>query len=423
VVEPTPITDAKKAKKRKPRRWEDPTSWMHIHTWIEAENGGLKPSSLLNLKNMIEFHPDLAGTFTYNEFSAEIIITKPLPGDCRKDFPRPIRDDDEANLAAWLNGVGLSPSIVNTGQMLRAVALANSFDPMKRWLSSLEWDGVERVDFWLTRYAGAENEEYTRTVGRKFLISAVARAMQPGCKCDTMPVFEGPQGLKKSSLVRVLCGAEHFSDQIGDISNKDSQGAIQGKWIVEVPEMDKFTKKESDTVKDFLSRQEDWYRPPFGRNFIKRPRRCVFVGTINPMVGSGYLKDTTGARRFWPVACTQIDLAGVSRDREQLWGEAYHMWASGQAWWIDEDEAHIVLDEQEDRIDSDVWEPRVKTWLASQYGDFTVSQALVDAVGVELSRQDHRAKLRMSGILTSLRCVRDRQMVGGKRNRTYRRPD
>ena len=394
---------------------------MRPHQWVWKDEDVLKPASLGNLKNMIEFHPALVGMFKYNDFTAQVLVTRGLPGDARADFPREVRDEDEADLASGLNFNGLSPSIGNTGAMMRAVAFKHRIDPLREWLESLVWDGKERVDIWLPKYAGAENNEYTRTVGRKFLISGIARACDPGCKCDTMPVFEGEQGLKKSSMIRALAGPEYFSDQIGDISNKDSQAMIQGKWLIEVPELDKFSKKETDTVKDFLSRQEDRYRPSYGRNVIKRPRRCVFAGTINPMVGSGYIKDPTGARRFWPVLCTKIDIRGLERDREQLWAEAYQMWANGQSWWIDTDEVHIVQDEQEDRIDTDVWEQRVEGWLRGRSTAFTVSEALSEAVLVPIERQDQRAKVRMSGILTTLKCIRDRAMVDGKQQRVYRR--
>ncbi len=396
--------------------------WMAPHRWIWKDEEVLKPTSLWNLATMIEFHPALAGMLQYNDFTAQVLITRGLPGDKRRDFPREIRDEDEVDFATWLNVNGLAPGIANTASVMRSVAFRNKIDPLRAWLDGLQWDGKDRADRWLTRYAGAEDSEYVRTVARKFLISAVARACEPGCKCDTMPVFEGPQGLKKSTMVRTLCGAEYFSDQIGDIGNKDSQAMIQGKWMVEVPEMDKFGIKEANTVKDFLSRQEDRYRPSYGRNVIKRPRRCVFAGTINPMIGSGYIKDPTGARRFWPVVCTEIDLDGLAADREQLWAEAYWMWSIGQSWWIDADEKHIVAAEQEDRIDTDIWEQRVSAWIGGLYnGPFTVSQALSDAVLVPIERQDHKAKMRMSGILTTLKCVRERGMIDGKQQRVYRR--
>lgn len=405
--------------------------WMAPHRWrwnapkIDKDTGEkhftISATSLWNIRTTIEFHPDLKGMFVYDEFKDEVIMTRGLPGDGRSGYPRQLTDNDETALTAWLNINGLTPSIAIAAAAIREVAFRAPINPLKNLFSELIWDGKPRVDTWLTRYAGVEDTEYARMVGRKFLISAIARLMTPGCKCDTMPVFEGAQGIKKSTMMRVLAGAEHFSDQIGDISNKDAQGMIQGKWIIEVPELDKFNKKETDTIKDFLARQEDRYRPPYGRNVITRPRRCVFVGTINPLVGSGYIRDPTGARRFWPVVCGEIDLKALERDREQLWAEAHEMWAMGQTWWIDADEIHVVLETQEDRIDQDIWLPRVAEWLRDAPFEFTVSEVLKDAVYVDINRQDQRMKVRMSGILTTLKCETGRSRVDGKQQRVYRR--
>jgi predicted P-loop ATPase len=397
--------------------------WMEAHRWIWKEDGVLKPAALWNLKTMTENHPALLSMFYYDEFKDQIIVTKGLPGDDRTNYPRELCDQDETALAAWLNYQGLSPAINTVAQVVREVAFRNKKNPMLDWLEALEWDGVDRVDRWLTKYAGVQETEYSRTVGRKFLISAVARAKVPGCKCDTMLILEGPQGLRKSTLARTLCGMEYFSDQIGDITSKESSQLIQGRWIIEVPEMDKFSRAESNAVKDFLARQEDRYRPPYGRNVVTRDRRCVFLGTINPIVGAGYIKDPTGARRFWPVACTRVDMNAMRLDREQLWAEAYYRWGMGETWWIDEDELHIVQGEQEERIEEDVWEPLVVRWIQDAPNEFTATQILSDALGVERSRQEQRLKNRVSAILTKLGYKRGKSYIDGKQQRTYRRTD
>lgn len=398
--------------------------WMQEHIWDWTAEGNIRRRSMPNLKSMIRLHPLLAGIFQYDEFADEVVINRPLPGETQFDgYPRRVNDVDEFNVAAFvgMNGIDATPS--SACQAIRAVAAEHTVNPLKDWLGDIIWDGRERVEKWLTTYAGAVDDEYSRTVGRKFLISAIARVMEPGCKCDTMPVFEGPQGTKKSTLMRVLAGREYFSDQIGDISNKDAQALIQGRWLIEIPELDKFSKKETDTVKDWLSRQEDHYRPPYGRNVITRPRRCVFVGTINPLIGSGYLRDQTGARRFWPIQCGRLDIEAVERDRTQLWAEAVEMYAMARTWWIDEAETHIVTGVQEDRTDDDVWAPVVEDWLKTSPEMFTISQVLREGCGVEVSRQDQRMKLRMSSILTALQCERARAYLGGRLQRVYKRGD
>lgn len=392
--------------------------WMASHAWIYKEDGALKPASLANLKQMVEHHPDLQGMFSFDEWSAKTMILRGLPGDHREDYPRELSDHDEVATAAWLNHRGLAPQIQTVAAVIREVASRYVQNPMRDWLTGLEWDGADRAADWLTKYAGAPDTHYERTIGRKFLISAVARALTPGCKCDTMLILEGPQGLRKSTLARVLCGPQYFSDQLGDITTKESSQNIQGLWIIEVPEMDKFAKPEANAVKDFLSRTEDRYRPPYGRNVITRPRRCVFFGTINPIEGAGYIRDSTGARRFWPVKCSKIDLNAARLDRDQLWAEAVHRWRMGETWWIDEDEFDVVKEEQEDRMETDIWESKIADWLSGHYEFFTPTECLSGAVNLDVARQDQRAKNRLAAILTKLGVKATNKRHGEKRAST-----
>jgi predicted P-loop ATPase len=408
----------------------------HSHAWKEGlefnfkdphePEKGIKPSSLWNVQLYLENHPALKGMFYYDDFKDAMIMTRGLPGDERLRYPCAVTDHDEFALTAWLNKEGQFTIQSSTiGSAIREVAFRNSKNPLKAWLDGLEWDGHDRLETWLAKYAGVDDNPYSRTVGRKFMISAAARALTPGVKCDTMLIAEGPQGLKKSSLFRALCGSEYFSDQIGEIRNKESQELIQGRWIVEVPEMDKFSRMEANAVKDFLARQEDRYRPPYGRNVISRDRRCVFVGTINPIEGQGYVRDPTGARRFWPVLCTKIDLNGVRLDRDQLWAEAVHRWKMGETWWIDDDEVHLVKMEQEDRMEDDVWEPRISEWLAeADRNGFSAAEVLSGAIGMPTERQDQRSKNRIAAILTKLDFKSGKTKVKGqKQRRVYWRGD
>lgn len=377
---------------------DNPGAWAEGLPWIKTDKG-LKSTSLLNAVLMIEHHPELEGVFKYDSFRDQIRLTRALPRYEIGTYPREMVDHDETALAAWLNIVGLSPTIATTASAIRKVAFAHQVDPLQEWLSSLVWDRRSRIDNWLTYYAGADKTNYTSIVGRKFLVGAVARVLDPGCKNDTMMVLEGPQGILKSSMVRDLCGEEWFSDQIGDITNKDSSQLIQGRWMIEVPEMDKFSRQETNAVKDFLSRREDRYRPPYGRNVITRPRRGVFVGTINP-TGVGYLKDPTGGRRFWPVKVTAIDLSAIQDARSQLWAEAVHLYRQREIWWITEaDELAEFVIQQADRLDDDVWEPKVLMWARTASLQFTSADALKDALNIEPARQGHREKLRIANIL------------------------
>lgn len=404
--------------------------WMREHAkyWLWKDDISLQATAIKNVQLMVEFHPDLVGIYRYDEFRDQVFVTRPLPGDTRNMFPRELVDADETALAAWLNWHGLSPAISTVGAVIREVAFRNSFDPLREWVDGLVWDGDARVGKWLSRYAGAEDNAYNSLVGTKFMIGAIARAVDPGAKVDAMMVIEGPQNLGKSTLIRELCGADMFSDQVGDVTSKDSSERIQGCWLVEIPEMDKFSRHEANAVKDFLSRREDRYRPAYGRSVVKRPRRTVFFGTINPD-GIGYLKDSTGNRRFWPVKVTKIDLKAVARDREQLWAEALYRYREGEEWWIAPEDAHIVEPEQEARRDDDVWEPKVAAWLASELEgklsfSFSSAECLHKAIGMMLDKQSQREKIRIAKILNMYGCDQVNNTNGIKgRSWVYERKD
>lgn len=383
--------------------------WKADLEFVLKPNGKVDATSLHNVKMFLMHHPHLRDMFWYDEFVDEIFMRRPVDhNDDSSAFPRPLQDHDETELAMWLNENGLAPSIRNTGSAIRTVAFKNKRNPIVEWAESLKWDGQKRIDTWLTYYAGAASDDYTKMVGRRFLISAMARILEPGCKVDTMLILEGPQGLKKSSLIDVLAGPGWFSDQIGDITNKDSSQLVQGIWLMEVAEMDKFGKPEASAVKAFLTRRFDRYRPPYGRNVVKRERRCVFFGTINPD-GAGYLKDTTGNRRYWPVKVTNIDLDGIRQDRNQIWAEAMLAYRCGERWWVenDDDEAGSIAEQQDARREDDVWEPKVWEYLTnlnplSPY--FTPSDVLKDALAVSIDKQTQSHKNRLSKILRGFGC-------------------
>jgi putative DNA primase/helicase len=217
------------------------------------------------------------------------------------------------------------------GQAMLTVARLTPSHPVRNYLNGLRWDGQHRIDSWLTRYMGVAQSHYSNAVGSKWLISAVARVMRPGSKVDTALVLEGKQGIGKSRALRIL-GGDWFTDNLGDLREKDTLLQLAGKWIVELGELDAISRHESTQVKAFLSRQEDVYRVPFGRVSESFPRQCVFAGTTN---SDTHLKDETGNRRWWPVRCQKIDLAALAQDRDQLWAEAFAMFKEGKNWYLD----------------------------------------------------------------------------------------
>jgi predicted P-loop ATPase len=307
---------------------------------------------------------------------------------------------------------------------MEADARRNQFDPLTEYLHSLKWDGKPRIDCWLTDYLGAPSTHYTQTVGRKALVGAVARALSPGCKNDTMPVLEGEQGTGKSTALRYLFGDRFFIDHLPDFHSKDSFQQLQGAWCVEVAELSALTKADVKDVKQFLSRLVDKFRPPYGRMAIQVARRTVFWGTVNPEEG-GYLRDPTGARRFWPIETTRIDTDAILRDRDQLWAEAVFAFVAGEAWHLeDEDDIADAKAEQARRREVHPWEPVLDAWLRKELlTRVTIVDALTRGVKLDPDRQEPRHSRQVGACLRALGWIANTERYEGKVAKVFIAPD
>jgi predicted P-loop ATPase len=322
---------------------------------------------------------------------------------------------------AVLGRFGFDPGMNFMYDALRLRCLDRVFDPVWDYLDGLKWDGTRRLDTWLTRYCRAADTALNRAIGRKMLIAGVRRVRSPGCKFDYIVVLEGKQGVGKSSLLRVLAGEENFSDnEILGLDKRDQQESIQGVWIYEVAELDGLHKSDVTKVKLFASKTVDSARPAYGRSRVDRLRRGIFVATTNE---DTYLRDTTGNRRFWPVAVGKIDLAAIQVDRDQLWAEACQIEAQGEplvipeALWPDaqlEQQARMELDPWEDAILAKLSRLQVKNakvdgkfaLAANALGDpeWRVSSdyLLTDVIGLPKERQNNNHTKRLASLMRGL---------------------
>lgn len=241
-----------------------------------------------------------------------------------------------------------------------------SFNPIRHYLCRIPcWDGISRVETLLIDYLGAEDNPYVLAVTRKTLCAAVQRILFPGCKFDCMLVLDGPQGIGKSTLIAKL-GGKWFSDSLNLNDTKDKTAAekLQGYWLIEIGELAGMRKTEVETLRSFLSRQNDIYRAAFGRRPVPHPRQCIFIGTTN--AEEGYLRDTTGNRRFWPVKVRGFadkhpwDL--TDKDVEQIWAEAMDL-ADKENLFLEDDVLEYAAAQQLDALESDEREGIVRKYL------------------------------------------------------------
>ena len=320
--------------------------------------GNLYPV-LANAITALRHAPEWQGVLAFNEFELTPMLLKPAPWGAASN--NSAWSDHEDRLAAeWLQRKGILVDVGTAAQAVQTVAKDKSFHPVRRYLGSLTWDGVERLDKWLSSYLGVAGSHYARAVGTRWLISAVARIYRPGVKADCCLILEGPQGSRKSTALQTLAGP-FFTDELADLGSKDSVLQTQGVWIIELSELDTLNRSEVSRIKAFMSRTTDRFRPPYGKRLIESPRQCVFAGSVNH---STYLRDDSGGRRFWPVACGAIEIEKLVRDRDQLWAEAKVRFDAGCTWWLETAElVEEAATEQSERYEGDPWEEVIGRWI------------------------------------------------------------
>lgn len=330
-----------------------------------------------------------------------------------------------------LAALEFDPGFTHTLDAVRLLARQHSFDPVRDYLAGLRWDGVPRLDRWLTTYLGAKDEALTRAIGRKVLVAGVRRVRCPGCQFDFVPVLEGKQGTGKSTALRILAvRPEYFTDTaIIHQDHKEQQELLRGRWIVEMAELVGLRKVDAERFKNFASKTHDSARPAYGRGVENLPRRCLIIGTTNE---SSYLQDSTGNRRFWPVATGRIDLEGLRRDRDQLWAEAADAEAAGEALTIDPQLWGVAAVRQEERLIRDPWEdvledlaPCAGGEVVEVRGELRASSdyLLRQKLGLDVGRVHIADSKRLSDVMHRLGWEGpDVLRFGGKTKRGYRKP-
>jgi len=328
---------------------------------LTHNRSGKIENTLMNICRIMENDPQLS-QIRYNMLASAIYADN-LPWE--RSLPA-WRDSDTAQLVAYVEANYGEFTAHRFDVALTVAAQKRMYHPIRDYLNALPaWDQVPRVDTVFIDYLGAEDSEYVRAVTRKVLVAAVARIRQPGIKFDSIPVLNGSQGIGKSTLIGKL-GREWYSDSlsIADMKDKTAAEKLQGYWVLELSEMAGIKKVDVEAVKAFASRQDDKYRPSYGRFVEDHPRECVVIGTTNN--GGGFLRDVTGNRRFWPVRLTAgskrpWDL--TSAEVDQIWAEALVLYGAGEELFLRGELAAIAIEEQRDALETDDREGLVAVYL------------------------------------------------------------
>ena len=365
-----------------------------------------------NVRRALDKHKPFDQIVWYDEFQ-ERFYTK-YESDRRREWT----DHDDGELATYFQReFGISKMAKETIRTaVTGYAKKHKRNEVRDWVDGLKHDGVDRIGRYFHTYYGSPLNGYTVKAGMNFWISLIARIYLPGCKVDNMIVLEGSQGNGKTESLKAL-GGDWYVEINEPVQNKDFFAIFTGKLIIEIAELDSFSKADVTRIKQVISCASDTYRTPYEARPQDHPRRSIFVGSTNE---DAYLRDVTGARRFWPVETTKIKVDEVARDREQLFAQAKILFDEGNEW-------HVMpiddtLTEQEKRRQRDDWEQVIEDYI--QFKDEVNSVDIaVNCLKVDVAKLDRSLQMRITSALKSMKWRRhfDRDKSTGKTRRVWRR--
>lgn len=356
---------AEEAKAEVPEEYD--TSWTEE---LDANTKGEYDNSANNLNIIIQHDQFLKDVFKLNIFDNKRYVTRSLPWR-KVDTVEPLRDVDYSGVRNYIECVY---GIVSSQKVDDALALEfekKKFHPIREYICAQKWDGIPRVNTLLIDYFGAEDNAYTRAAIRKTLVAAVARVFEPGIKFDTALILVGEQGTYKSTFVKKL-GMEWFSDTFTTVQGKESFEQIQGAWLIEMAELSGLKKAEVESIKHYISKREDMFRPAYGRTVETYKRQCIFFGTTN---NKDFLRDPTGNRRFMPIdvrpeyATKSVNDDLTQDEINQIWAEAYQLYLAKEPLYLVGDEDIIAKIEQHKHSEADERKGIIEEYLNTKFPD------------------------------------------------------
>lgn len=393
--------------------------------WLSAlpnlSNDGNPRATIANALAAFRLAPEWEGVLGYDEFAGRTVSVKPTPWGTTGRW----KDIDDIRAAEWLQQMGILVGLDAAHAGAVGVAWESSYHPVRDYLNAIDPDCAENlISTWLPTFCGvrpvdSDQDAYVAAVGRRWLISAVARVFEPGCKADHVLVLEGRTGAGKSTALSIL-GSPWFSDSIKVLGNKDFFVDIQGLWIAEIGDMAGYSRTEIADIKTTLSSPLDHYRAHYGRNSEDHPRQTVFGCTTEK---ADWSKEST-ARRFWPVRVDgPIDTDGLRAAKDQLWCEALLAYRAGERWHLDNQRLTTIAEaEQAARYEHDPWVQVIESYVA-QMPEVSVEEVLTRAIEKGKSTQTKADQMRAADCLKQLGWRRKNRTVGAKQTRIWAPPE
>lgn len=383
--------------------------------------------NLQNVCRVLRRAPEVRGQWRYDALRDRVESRWRTPDAEWREWTR----RDTVRLTEWLQGALGWPRlrVPTVEDATEVVAHETQIDPLREYVEGVRWDGTPRLEGWLARYWGVAPGEYAAAVGTHWLVGMVVRALEPGQQVQTMPVLCGAQGAGKSRGVRALGGA-WFREATAHMRDKDFLQGLRGAWLVEIGEMGAMNGAPIEHAKALIAREQDAYRESYGRRVDSYRRRCVFVGTTNRRQ---VFEDATGGRRFWPVLVGRVDVAGIARDRDQLFAEARTRYEAGYDWWTTpaaetreaQDEARVAHPWEDIIARYITHEPQgaLRPWPLTELSRDTILRTVL---GLHADRLDARTARAVGDVMRALGWSYEQRRVpgsGGARERVYRLAD
>lgn len=377
---------------------------------LKTSNSGQILNRVDNLLVILTEHQKYKDRLAYNELTHQYIFDG-----------EEIQDLDYSKLQCQLCAdFNIAFSRDNTTHIAELAAKSNQFHPIKNYLNSLKWDGKDRITETI-EYLNIAPSPINKIALQKWLIGAVARIFQPGCKNDSIVVFQGLQGIRKSSVLEAfMYDPSWFCDEELDFGSKDSKQILLGKWFVELSELSAFRKKENNQIKQELTHRIDEFRSPYDRKPKKYPRQFIYVGTTND---NEFLTDPTGNRRYWilPITST-INTDRIKELRDQIWAQAYSLYKSGEKWWMDKDQENVMAEIASNYEHQDAWHDQIVEYLNDKNIAFITTSELLDQIISIKSKQTNQDKNRVIKIMQFLKWNNTTKWVKGSIIRGWRKP-
>lgn len=365
-----------------------------IDILLRKNKSGTPHKDMVNALMAFEQHPQYAKTVRYNTFKSEIEING-----------KPMTEEDVFKAQYLLQGdidlASISKTIVY--EALQHHAFNNKYDEALDWLKSLKWDGEKRLEHWLSRSCGVEENLYHSAVGAQWMLGMVKRLVYAGSVFDHVLTVVGRQGVGKTSLFRII-GGDWYKSHTESVDNKDFYLKLRGACLIDLDEGATMNKSDSIKIKSIITETVDEYRAPYDRVTQKYPRRFVFSMSTNDLEP---FRDQTGNRRYWIVKIQEkVDFAWLQDNRDQIFAEAYHAL-------MNHVELPAVPIEEAERLQQeatvkDEWYNTIMVWVSSKGGyrkgdpEFSVNiQDVYEGAlgGKELHRLDRQTELRIGTIL------------------------